>query len=31
VFKNGSETSTTALAIGLPPIFSSGIVCYDAR
>jgi DNA-binding beta-propeller fold protein YncE len=31
VFKNGSEMTTTALAIGLPPIFSSGIVCYDAR
>jgi hypothetical protein len=31
VFENGTETTTTALAIGLPPIFSSGIVCYDAR
>jgi DNA-binding beta-propeller fold protein YncE len=31
VFKNGSEVTTSPLAIGLPPIFSSGIVCYDAR
>ena len=31
VFENGSETTTAALAIGLPPVFSSGIVCYDAR
>jgi len=31
VFKNGAEVTTSPLAIGLPPIFSSGIVCYDAR
>jgi DNA-binding beta-propeller fold protein YncE len=31
VFENGSERTTMPLAIGLPPIFSSGIVCYDAR
>jgi hypothetical protein len=31
VFKNGSETTSSALAIGLPPIFSGGVVCYDAQ
>jgi hypothetical protein len=31
VYKNGAEVTTTPLAIGLPPIFASGIVCYDAR
>jgi hypothetical protein len=31
VFKSGTERTSSPLAIGLPPIFSSGIVCYDAR
>ena len=31
VFQNGTERTTTPIAIGLPPIFSSGIVCYDAN
>ena len=31
VYKNGSERTTSALPIGLPPIFAGGIVCYDAR
>jgi DNA-binding beta-propeller fold protein YncE len=30
VFKTGSERTTSAIPIGLPPIFSGGIVCYDA-
>ncbi|MBV8759416.1 MAG: hypothetical protein JO257_19160 [Deltaproteobacteria bacterium] len=31
VFKDGTERTTMPLSIGLPPIFGSGIVCYDAN
>lgn len=31
VYQGGAERTTEAMAIGLPPIFASGIVCYDAR
>jgi hypothetical protein len=30
VFEAGSERTTEAKPIGLPPIFSGGVVCYDA-
>jgi len=30
VFKDGSERTSSVMPIGLPPIFSGGIVCYDA-
>jgi len=30
VFKDGTERTTDVKPIGLPPIFSGGIVCYDA-
>ena len=30
VFASGTERTTAALPIGLPPIFAGGIVCYDA-
>ena len=30
VFKGSTERTTAAIAIGLPPVFSGGIVCYDA-
>ncbi|HSN30270.1 MAG TPA: hypothetical protein VLT45_28475 [Kofleriaceae bacterium] len=31
VFKDGMERTTMPLSLGLPPIFGSGIVCYDAN
>ncbi len=31
VFKDGMERTTAPLSLGLPPIFGSGIVCYDAN
>lgn len=31
VFKNGAEVTTTPISIGLPPIFSGGLVCYDVN
>lgn len=31
VFKDGMERTTAPLGIGLPPIFGSGIVCFDAN
>ena len=31
VFSGGTERTTTAVPIGLPPIFSGGIVCYDVN
>lgn len=31
VFKNGTEVTTMPISIGLPPIFSGGLVCYDVN
>lgn len=31
VFKDGTERTTMPLSLGLPPIFGSGVVCYDAN
>jgi hypothetical protein len=31
VFASGTERTTAALPIGLPPIFAGGVVCYDAN
>lgn len=31
VFRSGTERTTEAVAIGLPPIFSGGVVCYDVN
>jgi hypothetical protein len=30
VWKNLQERTTTPLSLGLPPVFSGGVVCYDA-
>ena len=31
VYKGTTERTTTAIAIGLPPIFAGGVVCYDVN
>jgi DNA-binding beta-propeller fold protein YncE len=31
VYQGAAERTTMPIAIGLPPVFSTGIVCYDAR
>ena len=31
VFKDGTERTTMPLSLGLPPIFSSGVACFDAN
>jgi len=31
VFKDGAERTTMPLSLGLPPIFSSGVTCFDAH
>jgi hypothetical protein len=31
VFRGATERTSMPLAIGLPPVFSNGIVCYDAQ